>query len=73
MDTFGGNGAEGRGYTHGFSSEDHVEEGVKVARQYMGYSWGRSSVVISVNVVGYDLHRETGGNRSIVGSVAADI
>ena len=39
----------------------------------MGDAWGGSSAVSGDNAVGNYLHRETTGNLSTVGSVAADI
>ena len=73
MGTFGGNGGEGREDTHGFSSEDHGEAGAIFSRRDMGYARRGSSAGSGGNAVIDDLHRETAGNRSTVGSVAVDI
>ena len=73
MGNFGCNGAEDRGDTHGFSSTYHGEAGTTVARRDMGDAQGGSSAGIGRNSVGDELHRETVGNRSTLGSVAANI
>ena len=57
----------------GFSLEDHREEGAMLTRKYTGDAWGGISAGGGGNTVGDDLHRETAGNRSTVGSVEADI
>ena len=64
---------EGRGETHGFYLAYHEEAGVTVSRRDMRDSWGRSSEESGGNVIGYDIHRETAGKRSTVGSVATNI
>ena len=53
--------------------EDHREEGAMVPRKDTGDAWGRISTGGGGNTVGDDLHRDTAGNRSTVGSIEADI
>ena len=73
MGTFGVNGEEVRGHTHGFSETGHGEESATNIRHDMGDIQDRSSVGSGRNSVGYDLHRDTIGNCGTVGGVAANI
>ena len=73
MGTFGGNGEEFRGHTHGVSKIDHGEASTIDSIRDVGDAQGRSSTGSGGNLVNDDLHRETTGNRGTVGGVAAYI
>ena len=73
MGNFRGNGAEGRGRTHVFSSTDHTYTSGTDIWQDMRDVWGGSISGSGKNAVGDDLHRETISKRGTVGSVATHI
>ena len=66
MGTFGVNGEESRGDTHGVPANDNEEESGEIRRQKMGDAGGRSCTRGSRKPVDKYLHRETTGNRGAV-------
>ena len=65
--TFGGNGEEVRGDTHGVPATDHGEESEVIRRWDMGDSGGGRRTRFSGNPVREDLYRATSGNRDTLG------
>ena len=67
MGPFGVNGKAGRGDTHTVPATDHREARDSIREQYMGDTGGGRRTRGSGNTVSKDLHRETAGNRGVVG------
>ena len=65
--TFGFNGKEVRGDTHGVPATDHREANKAIRRQEMGDAGGARRKRGRGNPVGEDLHRDTTGNCGSVG------
>ena len=63
----GVNGKEGRGGAHGVPETNHRESSEAVRRQDTGDSGGGRRTRGSRNAIDGDLHRETAGNRGVVG------
>ena len=66
MGSFGVNGEEGRGNTHGVPATDHREAIEVIRGQDMGEAMGGRRSRGSRKPVGEDLHIETAGNRVAV-------
>ena len=72
MGTFGRNGEEGGGHTHGFSEAYNGKAGAAEVRQDMGDAELISNVKSSSNIVNNDLDRETTGDGVTVGGAVDD-
>ena len=62
-----------RKHNHSTTAPRHREANTVDSRRDMGYYQEEISAGRGSNVVGYDLHRETTGNRGTVGGVVIDL